>query len=378
MMYDSNMNKEAAALEHGGDWAGFEQEFGRAPLDFSMNVNPLGIPEGVVKAIASAASKADRYPDPMCRRLRCALAEHEGVPADWILCGNGAADIIDRIAVALCKGKTLALVTAPTFSEYREALERRDCDIRSHRLLSEEGFKLNNRSTTDILDDLIRSEPGKEEAFDSKVIFLCEPNNPTGVTSDKEWLEKILRSSGKAGAILVVDECFNGFLDDPQEHTLKGCLRDNPHLIILKAFTKTYGMAGVRLGYCLCSDTKKLEEIKRAGQPWNVSYIAEEAGLAAIEEREHLERARALISSQRSRLKEEMEKLGIEEVFGEANYILFRWPGQDPVEKLRKRGILIRDCSNYECLEKGWYRIAVKTPEENDELIRILNEIICL
>ena len=386
MTYDTRTH---TVQTHGGDWAGYEQQYGKEPLDFSMNVNPFGVPEGVAKAIASAALRADRYPDPGCRRIRRALADCEGVSEDWILCGNGAADLIDRIALGFAGGRSLALVTAPAFSEYREALERCGWDVRSQSIDYSNSFELTDADIEDIRNILKKGKPEGAGTYENRIIFLCEPNNPTGVTTNKKRLEEILKICRDTGTILVVDECFNGFLDDPEEHTLRNHLADNPGLIILKAFTKIYGMAGVRLGYCLCSDGEIIERIRNSGQPWNVSYLAEEAGLAALREKDYIERAREVIRTERALLKEELKKLGIRLMFGSANYILFRWPElsfgtagllnendtPDLCEKMRSRGVLIRDCGNYEGLEKGWYRIAVKTPEENRELIRIMGEV---
>ena len=150
-------------LTHGGDWAGYRAEFGRDPLDFSANVSPLGLPQGVADAIAAALPHADRYPDPLCRALRAKLAVHEGVPVEHILCGNGAADLIFRLAWA-AKPRT-ALVTAPTFAEYATALESAGCTVRRHFLKEENDF-----AVTDTILDAIT--PGVD------MVFLCQPNNP--------------------------------------------------------------------------------------------------------------------------------------------------------------------------------------------------------
>ena len=115
-------------LVHGGDWAGYRAEFGRDALDFSANVSPLGLPAGVAAAITAALPTADRYPDPLCRELCAAIAEAEGVPADWILCGNGAADLIFRLALALRPRR--ALLPAPTFAEYAAALDTVNCTVK--------------------------------------------------------------------------------------------------------------------------------------------------------------------------------------------------------------------------------------------------------
>lgn len=384
------MNKQNRAA-HGGDWMGFETEYGKAPLDFSMNVNPFGMPEGVAKAIAGAAPLAFRYPDPECRRLRKALSEREKVPEEWILCGNGAADIIDRIALALRSQPGRALVTAPTFSEYEEALVRCGWRVERWPLPAEKGFALSEEILS-VLEESGREEPAVDTQNDRPdILFLCEPNNPTGVTTDRGLLERILQACRRAGIILVIDECFHEFLDEPAEHTMKSVLAEYPNLILLRAFTKFYGMAGVRLGYCLCSDPEMLGQIKKAGQPWSVSLLAEEAGLAALKEGGWAERTRQLIRQERAWLRQKLEGLGARNVLGEANYLLFLWPGEGAearpgegagdegreslADKLRRRGILIRSADNYDGLGRGWYRTAVRTREENRQLIAALEEI---
>ena len=245
-------------LTHGGDWAGYRAQYGHDALDFSANVSPLGLPQGVANAIAAALPHADRYPDPLCRALRAKLAPHEGIPAESILCGNGAADLIFRLAWA-AKPRT-ALVTAPTFAEYAAALESAGCAVRRHFLQAEVDFAV----TDSILSSI---------TLEVDMVFLCQPNNPTGQLTPLPLVERILRRCEACGALLVVDECFLDFLPDCDALTAKALL-DSKNLLILKAFTKLYGMAGVRLGYCLCANTALLEAMQAAGQPWAVSSLA--------------------------------------------------------------------------------------------------------
>ena len=139
-------------LTHGGDWAGYRAQYGQDALDFSANVSPLGLPQGVANAIAAALPHADRYPDPLCRALRAKLAPHEGIPAESILCGNGAADLIFRLAWA-AKPRT-ALVTAPTFAEYAAALESAGCAVRRHFLQAEVDFAVTDSILSSITPEV--------------------------------------------------------------------------------------------------------------------------------------------------------------------------------------------------------------------------------
>lgn len=347
-------------LVHGGDWAGYRAEFGRDALDFSANVSPLGLPAGVAAAITNALPTADRYPDPLCRQLRAALAGAEGVPADWILCGNGAADLIFRLALAVRPRR--ALLPAPTFAEYEAALQTVGCAVQRVFLREENEF-----AVTEKFIDAVTPE--------TDIVFLCQPNNPTGQVTPPALVERLVRRCAECGAVLVVDECFLDFLPDRDAWTAKQLLRDAPQLIILKAFTKLYAMAGVRLGYALCGDAALLEKMRGAGQPWAVSSLAQAAGLAALQETAYAGAVRALIAEQRPRMAAGLRALGLRVMDGQANYLLFR-ATPDFGEKLRRRGAVVRSCANYPGLDAAWYRTAVRTAEENTRLLQIMGEIL--
>ena len=347
-------------LVHGGDWAGYRAEFGCDALDFSANVSPLGLPAGVAAAITNALPTADRYPDPLCRELRAALAGAEGVPADWILCGNGAADLIFRLALTVRPRR--ALLPAPTFAEYEAALQTVGCAVQRVFLREENEF-----AVTEEFIDAVTPE--------TDIVFLCQPNNPTGQVTPPALVERLVRRCAECGAVLVVDECFLDFLPDRDAWTAKQLLRDAPQLIILKAFTKLYAMAGVRLGYALCGDAALLEKMRSAGQPWAVSSLAQAAGLAALQETAYAGAVRALIAEQRPRMAAGLRALGLRVMDGQANYLLFR-ATPDFGEKLRRRGAVVRSCANYPGLDAAWYRTAVRTAEENTRLLQIMGEIL--
>ena len=347
-------------LVHGGDWMGYRERFGQDALDFSANVSPLGLPEGVARAIVEALPMADRYPDPLCRSLRAALAEAEGVPAAQILCGNGAADLIFRLVTAVQPQR--ALVPAPTFAEYAAALETVHCAVDRFFLREENDFAL----TEAFLDAIT---PGVQ------LVFLCQPNNPTGQLAEPALVERIAAKCAACGAVLAVDECFLDFLPECETLTAKPLRKRYPNLLILKAFTKLYGMAGVRLGYCLCADEGLLARMQGAGQPWAVSGLAQAAGVAALQEKEYVARVWALIAQQRPRLAAGLRALGLRVVEGKANYLLFRGP-ETLGETLRPRGVVLRSCANYPGLDGSWYRTAVRTAPENDRLLQTLKEVL--
>ncbi len=255
-----------------------------------------------------------------------------------------------------------ALLTAPTFSEYAAALEAAGGAATYVPLSEAEGFAV----TEAFLEVL--------EKTACQTVFLCSPNNPTGRLIAPELLEKICRTCRERGIRLFVDECFLELSDGGRAASLAGRLAEFPGLFLLRAFTKTYGMAGLRLGYCLCGDGALLAEMSRRVQPWNVSLPAQAAGTAALEDSGFLEASRRLIQAERPRLAAGLEELGFTVCPSQANYLLLKSP--IPLHgPLLERGILIRDCANYRGLGPGWYRTAVKRPEENRLLLAALAEI---
>ena len=352
--------KKPERLVHGGDWAGFEERFGYEPLDFSVNVSPLGLTDGIKAAVIETLETADRYPDPLCRRLRKAIAERERVEEGSCLCGNGADDLIFRLTSAVKPRK--ALITAPTFAEYRAALELHGTEIEEFELKEADGFSL----TEEFIEHIKQ---------DTDMVFLCEPNNPTGVTTPRELIKRILESCTEMGAILVVDECFNDFLDEPDNHSMREFLSRFDNLIILKSFTKLYAMAGIRLGYCLCYDEELLSEIRSSGQEWSVSSLAENAGLAALREEGYVSELRSLVKSERERVVKELNAMGIDRVYGEADYLLF-YAKEGLADELENRGILLRRCENYSGLGPNWFRIGLKKREDNDILLKAMKEVL--
>lgn len=347
-------------LVHGGDWAGYRARFGHDALDFSANVSPLGLPQGVADAIVAALPTADRYPDPLCRELRTALSRAEQLPEPWILCGNGAADLIYRLVWAL--KPRCALLPAPTFAEYAAALESVGCEVK--------------RKTLHEADDFAVTEAFVQAVNQSiDLVFLCQPNNPTGQITPPELVQRLVRRCADCGAALVVDECFLDFLQQRDALTAKPLLQAAPNLVILKAFTKLYAMAGVRLGYALCANTTLLAKMQAAGQPWGVSSLAQAAGAAALRETAYADAVRALIADQRPKLAAGLRALGLQVIEGSANYLLFRAP-ETLGAALQQRGVCLRSCGNYPGLSAGWYRTAVRTAPENEQLLQTMREVL--
>ena len=339
---------------HGGDIYG-----GGVTLDFSANTNPFGTPAGVMEAVREALPEMHRYPDPYCRSLVDAIADFEGVDKNCILCGSGAAELIYAYCAAV-HPKT-ALELAPTFSEYSLGLSRVGCTVKQYYLSPDNDFALDGH----FLDYLEETAP--------EAVFLCNPNNPTGALIPPELLKKILVFCKEAHIKLFIDECFLDLSDDGI--SMKAYLRDCPNLFLLKAFTKSYGMAGIRLGYCLCADGSLLKAMAQEVQPWNVSSLAQAAGVAALKESGFLQKTKDLIWVERPWLQRKLEGFGFRVCPSSVNYLLFQGP-TNLHAKLKEKGIAIRNCDNYPGLTAGWYRVAVRRHEENEMLIAAIDKIL--
>lgn len=329
-------------------------------VDFSANINPFGMPESVKKAAQDAVLLCAGYPDVQCRELRAAIAEKELADPEMIICGNGAAELIFQVVMAEKPRK--ALLVSPGFAEYEQALRAFGCEIQYYELSEEQGF----HPGMDYLDYL---------TDDVAMIFLCNPNNPTGVVWERDLLFQIIDRCAKKHIRMVLDLCFAEFLSTSDHVDVRTFLKKNPQLFVLKAFTKTYAMAGLRLGYGICMDENLLGKMRKMSQPWNVSIPAQKAGTAALQEADFVKKTTACIRKERTEMQEKMRHMGLKVYDSRANFIFFQGP-ENLEERCRKEQILIRDCSNYHGLKKGYFRVAVRTHEDNLELLHLLEKIL--
>ena len=328
-------------------------------MDFSSNINPLGTPPGVLTAMQKSLSQSARYPDPFCREAISAVSAYEGVCLEDVLPGSGAAELIYSFCQTVTTKK--ALIPIPTFSEYESALNQNGCNVILYCLKPENKFELDKGFYETI----------EEEKPD--VVFLCNPNNPTGKLADPDLICEIVKLCEFLKIKFFVDECFMELTG--KNYSVVPQIAEHSSLIILKALTKSYGLAGIRAGYCLSSDHDLLYRMSQTVQPWNVSVVAQAAIPAALKEKKYLEKSVSLIKKERKFLTESLTDLGLSVITSDANFILFMAPvGLDL--SLLSKGIAIRNCSNFVGLGPGWYRIAVRRHEENKILIRMIRQIL--
>lgn len=405
---------------HGGDIYGNAA----VELDFSVNTNRLGMPQAVRDAVMASAAAWEQYPDALCRKLRRAAAafyEADGtpIPEDWLVFGNGASDILYAVVAAVHPKQ--AILLAPGFSEYEQALRMCGCEIRWLHLKEENGFSLESvkeelyamlcdgsRDASETVspeknvkmesvsiesaqehtqkNEIQEGFPFKHENAGEKMLILGNPNNPTGRAISAAELEELAEVCRKMHTWLMVDECFQWFLDTRRESSFVGNLLNGVgnHVILLNALTKICSMAGLRLGYGIIPNAGLRERLEKFRQPWSVSAPAQAGGVAAFAElADHsggnlLEWTGEFLRTERPWLAEKLEELGFTVYPSQTNYLLFRSPDEDSRDYKQaclEDGILIRACENFEGLDRHYYRVAVRNRGENERLINILKEV---
>lgn len=346
---------------HGGNIYKKAKELGISEhqiLDYSANISPLGIPSHIKKAMVDAIEGTINYPDPDCTALREAIGRQDGVELDCVTCGNGGADLLYRLAFGLKPKKVLLPV--PAFVEYEEAMTAAGARMVYETM--DEDFHIREDMTERITED-------------TDLVILCNPNNPTGLLTPRRQVLAVLERAKEMHCRVLVDECFLEICREEEQYTVKSYLKEYPNLMILKSFTKLYAIPGVRLGYLLCADREVIAQVNRAGQAWSVSHIAQCAGVAALSHPEYKAAVIDAVEKELIYMKKEMANLPLTLYDGRANYLFFRTPGVTDLDRrLESRGIMIRNCSNYVNLGNDYWRIAVKTHEENVILLQELRQ----
>jgi histidinol-phosphate aminotransferase len=329
-------------------------------LDFSVNVNPLGMPEGVKRALHLAVDASEAYPDIREEQLKEAVSVSTGIPQTQFLCGSGASQLLLAVVQALRPGRTV--IPVPSFYGYEHAAAAGGGETVFYGLRKEQGYGYDSG-----ICEMLTPQ--------TSLLFLANPNNPVGNLTEDTALEALLAHCRKQGIYVVLDECFIEFCRKGQAVSFLNRLRDFPNLMVLRAFTKSYAMPGVRLGYLACADEELLSRIKAQLPEWNLSVFAQRAGVAALEEKDYLKRTVEYVERERTYLMQQLRGLGIRVYDASANFLLLH--SDLPLyETLLERGILIRDCSNFRGLSQGYYRIAVRRTEENIRLVEAVGQVI--
>src|SRR3989338_6311945 len=348
---------------HGGNINQICSRYGLDPdeiIDFSASINPLGCPEGVRKAISEKFNDIRNYPDSECTGLRKVIADKVHCSESNIIIGNGSNELFYLIPRALKPKQGILL--QPTFSEFKDAL----CNA--------------NVEVVEIVNDsgrfpIINKDIRRLKNIKDGMVFLCNPNNPTGQLTLKEEILELVKDN--TNRLIVADEAFMDFVDEDEKYSVikEAPLMDN--LIVVRSLTKFYGFPGLRLGYLVANEStvNKLMQFK---EPWTVNTFAQIAGQVAINDeafvantREYVSREKAFLYNGLSRIK------GIRPFQPSVNFILVKIDNAEITssqiqDSLIKDNIFIRDCSNFIGLSEKCFRVAFKTREENQKLLSAL------
>ena len=329
-------------------------------LDFSSNINPLGPSSKVLKTIKNQLRTIKIYPDSDSLKLRKDLQNYTKIPLSQIVVGNGATEIIYNFCKSFLSKKTTVLIPIPTFGEYEAASKLA-------------GTKVEFYKTMDLkkeIDNFILKLPT------NGCIFICNPNNPTGHLLSKKDLKKIIITAKKKNTLVFVDECFIELVPNYEESIIK-LVKKYDNLFVLRSLTKSFGLAGLRIGYGIGSK-KLISILNQIKIPWNVSGLAQHAASAAISDPNYLEKTNKVIHTELNYLKDNISKLENFTCFDSVtNFILIKTKLKSSLlqQKLLKKKILIRDCSNFRGLNKNYIRVAVKTRKENQKLLQELKKL---
>ena len=326
----------------------------RVKLDFSINVNPLGMPDAVKTALYRAVERCDVYPDRKAERLKNAVSEFLAVPKEYLLFGNGASELFMAVVHGIKPKKTV--IPVPSFYGYEYEAKAAESEILFYETKEENCFCVTEEFTSVLAED-------------TELLFLANPNNPDGSLKGREFMKALLRHCKEKGIYVVLDESFIAFSGDG--FSMLSEIEEFDNLLLVGSFTKIFSIPGVRLGYLVCKNHQLHARIGRQLPEWNLSCFAQEAGCICAEQTEFIRQTEQYVEKERQLLEEGLREKGFVVFPSKTNFILFY--SQEPLyERLLEKGILIRDCSNFRGLRQGFYRIAVKSREENEILLRAI------
>ncbi|MBQ8682211.1 MAG: threonine-phosphate decarboxylase [Selenomonadales bacterium] len=355
--------------EHGGNiYKMARQSAGSAEyLDYSANINPLGLADSVRSAIINKIGSIIHYPDTEGFALKEAIAGHYGIAYETITLGNGAVELMYVLGHVLSPKRVLT--AAPAFSEYERTAEICGAPIRYIQLDEDKGFRID-------------AEAAARELKAGDLMFLGNPNNPTGMMLRREEITIILKKAKACGAAVAVDESFIDFVKLSEQYTVRHLTAEYDNLIVLHSLTKFYAIPGLRLGFAVsCPQLRaKLEWGK---DPWNVNSLAQEAGCAALRDDRYQEESRMLVNREKDHLYRALQSIeGLLPFPPSVNFMLVKitkdglTAGQVRQLMAEREQILIRDCSAYEGLSERFIRVAIKSHEQNLKLIEGLKRVV--
>ena len=336
-------------------------------VKFGANVNPLGLSPKASKAIAEHVDLLSSYPDREYTSLRNTISRYCGIPADFILPGNGSSELISLLIEERAPKHTLIL--GPTYSEYSRELSFSGSTQEYYHLQE------NNDFGPDIPDLCKKLTQGYD------FLILCNPNNPTSSAISKEDLRKLISFCAEKNIFVMIDETYVEFAPDINAITAVPLTQEFTNLMVLRGVSKFFAAPGMRLGYGITGNMNFLAKMREKQTPWSLNSIGAFAGEIMLQDEEYIRNTRELILSERVRIISELKKVPTYKVYpAYANFILLRirkegLTSYDVFEACIRQGLMIRDCSSFQCLEGEYVRFCIMMPENNTRLIDVLKAL---
>ena len=366
-------------LSHGGNIYHAARALSRDAsdlCDFSASINPLGVPLAAQRVLQTAMRKIQHYPDPEGWPLLRAIAKGHGISPDNVLLGNGTVELIYAIPAAL--NIRHGLIIGPTFSEYERVLTLAHARVTSLLARSEDQYRPPVREALErVAQPRSLSHGSGKSHRPIDAVFLCNPNSPTGQSVSRNSVYRILEEVKRHGGCLIVDETFVEFCEE--KSVIRRAVCDDS-LLVLRSFTKFYGIPGLRIGYAVGTE-KRLQAIRNRLPPWSVNTLAQEAALACLQDHRYRKRTLLFFQKERPVFRRALERIpGFRVYPSSANFFLVELPRPLTSHKvqaaLMERGFLVRDCSNYPGLHERMLRFAVRTSNENARLVKHVQHVV--
>ena len=355
--------------QHGGNIYKASKKYGIAKddiLDFSANINPLGIPHRLRDIFVSNLKDVENYPDPECMALKNAIANYVGVSTDNIIVGNGASEIIGMLFTVLSLKRVL--IPAPTFSEYQRFAVGYGCELDFFILKEQDNFKLDIGK---LLENL---------TWDLDAVLLCNPNNPTSTLINRSDMKLLIKEAKEKGITVIIDEAFIELTDGGNSNSVADLLEIYDNLFIIRAFTKVFAIPGVRLGYGL-GNPKIISKMWSMKIPWPVNTFACLVAEFLPQAGEYLQKTQEWLVKEKDRFYNQLCEIDYLHPFKpETNFILIKI--EHPYitssilrDKMLSKGIMIRDASNFTSLDNRFIRVAIKDRESNKRFLATIKDL---
>lgn len=363
-------NEMSIINQHGGDLDAIERTY-KIPreeiIDFSGNINPLGVPESIKNTIRENADMICTYPDVSYKKLRESIEDYTGVKSEYIVVGNGSTELISLFIKTLLPKKSI--IISPAYSEYERELKLVGSEIELFPLQEDDDFKLNIEKLKNKLNN------------DIDLLVLCNPNNPTGSYLTACEIDSLLSFCVEKNIYIMIDETYVEFSDSDKNVEAMPLIKKYKNLFIIRGTSKFFASPGLRLGYCICSDKDLLNSVSEKKDPWSVNILANLAGIVMFKDTEFIKKSKKLIVSERNKIIKELSELNKIKIYDtQSNFILIKILDKNITsakvfDSLIKDKIVIRDASDFPYLGNHFLRFCILSPENNDLLISKLKSI---